>query len=103
MADGRDGEQSTGGANDATHQASASPSRRYTPRQGQFLAYIFWYTKLNRRPPAEADMAWYFGISPESAHLMIVRLEQQGLISRVPRQPRSIRLLVAREELPDLE
>ena len=75
----------------------------YTPRQGQFLAFIHHYAKLNRRPPAEADMARYFRITPPSAHQMVVTLEQHGLIERVPGQARSIRLLLAREDLPDLE
>ncbi len=76
---------------------------RFTARQGQFLAYIYWYTKLNRIPPAEADIAWYFRITPVSAHLMVKRLEEAGLLERTPGQGRSIRLLVSREELPDLE
>jgi hypothetical protein len=28
----------------------------FTEKQGQYLAFIYAYTKLNRRPPAEADM-----------------------------------------------
>jgi Mn-dependent DtxR family transcriptional regulator len=77
--------------------------RTFTPKQGQYLAFIYWYAKLNRRPPAEVDTASYFGITPESAHQMVVRLQERGFIERVPGQPRSIRLLVPREELPDLE
>jgi hypothetical protein len=34
---------------------------------------------------------------------MVVTLEANGLIERTPSQGRSIRLLVPREELPDLE
>ena len=75
---------------------------RYTPRQGQFLAFIHHYTKLNGCPPAEGDMARYFKITPPSAHRMVVTLEQHGLIERDPGRPRSIRLLVACEDLPDL-
>jgi Mn-dependent DtxR family transcriptional regulator len=75
----------------------------YTSKQGQYLAFIYWYTKLNRRAPAETDIASYFGITPESAHGMMVRLQDLGFIERVPGQPRSIRLLIPREELPDLE
>ena len=33
----------------------------FTARQGQFLAFIYWYTKLNREPPAESDVAWSSG------------------------------------------
>ena len=75
----------------------------YTPRQGQFLAFIHYYAKLNGCPPAEEDMVRYFKITPPSAHQMVVTLEQRGLIERVPGQARSIRVLLAREELPDLE
>ncbi len=75
----------------------------YTPKQGQFLAFIHYYTKLNGCPPAEADMARRFNITPPSAHQMVLTLEQRGLIERVPGQARSIRLLLAREDLPALE
>jgi hypothetical protein len=34
---------------------------------------------------------------------MVLRLEANRLIERIPGQARSIRLLVAGEELPDLE
>jgi Mn-dependent DtxR family transcriptional regulator len=75
----------------------------YTPRQGQFLAFIYYYTKLNGRPPAEADMVWYFGVSAPSVHQMVLTLAKRGLIERTPGQGRSIRLLLARDALPDLE
>ena len=75
----------------------------YTPRQGQFLAFIFYYTKLNGRPPAESDMQRYFRITAPAVHQMVVTLEDRGFIERTPRQSRSIRLRLVREELPDLE
>jgi Mn-dependent DtxR family transcriptional regulator len=75
----------------------------YTPRQGQFLAFIYYYTKLNRVPPAEADMQRYFRVSPPSIHEMVKTLERRGYITREPGMPRTIRLLLPREELPDLE
>lgn len=75
----------------------------YTQRQGQFLAFIHYYTQLNRRPPAEADMQAYFRVSPPSIHQMVITLEQRGLITRVPGQVRSIRLLLPPDALPDLE
>lgn len=75
---------------------------KYTPRQGQYLAFIDAYTKLNRRPPAEADMQSYFQVSPPSVHQMILTLESLGLIARTPREARSIRLLISSEELPKL-
>lgn len=76
---------------------------RYTHRQGQFLAFIYYYSKIYKQPPAEADIAAYFSVSPPSAHQVILTLEQRGLISRVPGQARSIRILLSRKELPDLE
>ena len=75
----------------------------YTPRQGQFLAFIYYYTKLNGQPPAEADMQRYFRITPPSVHQMVVMLEERGFIARTPGQSRSIRLLLSRKDLPELE
>ena len=75
----------------------------FTPRQGQYLAFIHQYTRFYKRPPAEADMQRYFGVTPPSVHQMILTLERRGLIERVPGQARSIRVLVAKEELPELE
>jgi hypothetical protein len=48
--------------------------RPYTDKQGQYLAFIYYYGKIH-------------------AH---------GLIERTPGQARSIRLLIPRDELPDL-
>jgi Mn-dependent DtxR family transcriptional regulator len=74
-----------------------------TPKHEQYLAFIYYYTKVNRRAPAEADMQAYFGVTPPSVHQMIITLESRGFISRVAGQGRSIKLLVAREQLPDLD
>lgn len=79
------------------------PRARYTKKQGQYLAFIYYYTKMYRRAPSEWEIQRHFRVSPPSVHDMILRLEEQGLISRVPGQPRSIQLLLPREELPDLE
>jgi DNA-binding MarR family transcriptional regulator len=75
---------------------------RFTPRQGQYLAFIQAYTLVIRRPPAEADMQRFFRLSAPAVHQMVVGLEKAGLISRQPGLPRSIRLLVQREALPEL-
>ena len=66
------------------------------------MAFIYYYTKVNGRAPSEADMQKYFGVTPP-VHQMVVTLEANGLIERVPGQGRSVRLLVPREGLPDLE
>jgi Mn-dependent DtxR family transcriptional regulator len=60
------------------------PMPEYTERQGQYLAFIYYYTKLNGRPPAEADIGRYFREAPPTVHQMILTLERQGLISREP-------------------
>ena len=75
----------------------------YTRKQGQYLAYIHYYTKINRQPPSEADMQWFFGVSPPTVHQMVLRLEERGFISREPGRARTIRVLLPPEELPDLE
>ena len=75
----------------------------YTSRQGQFLAFIYYYTLLMGRPPAEADMERFFGTSPSAVHQMVLTLERRRFIERTPGQGRSIRLLLKREVLPDLE
>ncbi|MCJ7622846.1 MAG: hypothetical protein MUO76_05030 [Anaerolineaceae bacterium] len=75
----------------------------YTRVQGQYLAFIYYYTKLNRVPPAEADMQRYFRTTPPTVHQMVLKLEEKGFISRIPRTPRSIQVLLPREQLPDLE
>ena len=75
----------------------------FTPKQGQYLAFIYYYTKINRRPPAEADIQWYFQVSPPTVHQMILKLDEKGLIKRIPGQARSIEVLVPPENLPMLE
>lgn len=75
----------------------------YTPKQGWYLAFIYYYTKLNAHAPAEADIQRYFGVSPPSVHQMIATLERLGFIARVPGQGRSIRLRLTRQQLPDLD
>ncbi len=77
--------------------------KRFTEKQGQYLAFIHYYTKVNGRPPAEADMQRYFRVTPPSVHQMVLTLEANGLSERTPGQGRSIRLLLSRDELPDLE
>jgi Mn-dependent DtxR family transcriptional regulator len=51
-----------------------------TKIQGQYLAFIVEYTKLNRRAPAEADFQRCFEVTPPSVHNRIVTLERRGLI-----------------------
>ncbi len=80
---------------------SASPPR-FTARQGQYLAFIYNYTKIHGRAPAESDLQQYFRVAGPSIHQMILTLQVNGLIARTPGQARSIRLLVPPEQLPRL-
>ena len=74
----------------------------FTQLQGQYLAFIYAYSKIHRRPPAEADMQRFFEVTPPSVHRMVRELERKGLIRRAPRTARSIKLLLAPEDLPVL-
>src|SRR5438034_1078794 len=75
----------------------------FTKLQGQYLAFIVAYVKLNRRPPAEADFQRYFDVTPPSVHNMILTLERHGLITRTPGRSRSVEVLVPRSEVPPLD
>jgi len=77
-------------------------AKTFTPKQGQYLAFIHLHTRLHRRPPAEADMQRYFRVSPPSVHQMVLTLEREGFIRRQPRAARSIELLVDPGLLPEL-
>jgi DNA-binding MarR family transcriptional regulator len=84
--------------------AARRPSgQSFTEKQGQYLAFIYAYSRIFRRPPAEADMQHHFRVSPPSVHQMVLTLERTGLIRRQPGVPRSIELLVAPEKLPILK
>ncbi|MEM9070963.1 MAG: MarR family transcriptional regulator [Myxococcota bacterium] len=74
----------------------------FTELQGQYLAFIYAYSKIHRRAPAEADMQRFFEVTPPSVHRMVKELQNKGLISRTPRVARSIELLVDPAKLPVL-
>lgn len=70
--------------------------RQFTAKQGQYLAFIYYYTKIHGRAPAEVDLQEYFKVSPPSVHQMVITLHARGLITRQPGRPRSIGLLLSR-------
>lgn len=74
----------------------------FTDKQGQYLAFIQAYSKVNRRPPAEADIQRYFGVTAPSVHGMVLTLERLGLLTREPGQARSVRVTLPAEQLPVL-
>jgi DNA-binding MarR family transcriptional regulator len=82
---------------------SLSPAELYfTPKQGQYLAFNYAYTRVLGRPSAEANLQRHFGVSPPSVHQMVLALERAGLIRRRPGAARSIEVLIAPELLPVL-
>jgi len=77
-------------------------AKNFTPKQGQYLAFIHLYTRLHRQPPAETDMQEFFRVSPPSVHQMVLTLERAGFIRRQPGVARSIEVLVDPKHLPEL-
>ncbi len=74
---------------------------RWTPKQGQYLAFIYAYTTIHGQAPAERDMERFFRTSPPpTIHTMVKTLEREGFIRRQPGVARSIHLLVEADTLP---
>ncbi|MBC7962337.1 MAG: MarR family transcriptional regulator [Steroidobacteraceae bacterium] len=76
---------------------------KWTEKQGQYLAFIYNYSKIHGKSPAEAEIQRYFKVTPPTVHQMILKLEENGLISRVPGLARSIKLLVPNDDIPPLK
>ena len=76
---------------------------RFTAKQGQYLSFIYYFSKIHGVAPAEADLQKFFQVTPPAVHGMIVSLERRGLIEKTLGKARSIRLRVLRASLPDLE
>jgi DNA-binding MarR family transcriptional regulator len=53
----------------------------FTAKQGQYLAFIYYYTKIHRVAPAESDFQRYFRVTPPVVHQMIKTLDERGLTS----------------------
>ena len=54
--------------NQKSGAARRSGSQGFTDKQGQYLAFIYAYSRMFRRQPAEADMQRHFLVSPPSVH-----------------------------------
>ena len=88
--------------NQISHEPASDIEPTFTATQGQYLAFIYAYTRVNGSPPAEADMRRHFKVTAPSVHQMVITLEQRGLIERQAGVPRSIEILIAPEKLPVL-
>jgi len=93
-----------GDVDEGAHMVRPAAARLgYTRLQGQYLAFIYYYTKLHRRSPAEGDLQAYFRVSPPAVHDVLRTLQRRRFIARTPAAPRSIRILLPPEQIPDLE
>ncbi|MCI0639806.1 MAG: hypothetical protein L0Y58_25405 [Verrucomicrobia subdivision 3 bacterium] len=72
----------------------------FTPTQGRYLAYIHAYTTVHGYPPADGGETDRAAAISASVNQMVKMLEKKELILRQPGQPRSIRVLVAEDEIP---
>src|SRR5712672_231778 len=70
--------------NQKSGAARRSSGQGFTEKQGQYLAFIYAYSRMFRRPPAEADMQRHFRVSPPSVHQMVLTIERAGFIRRQP-------------------
>jgi repressor LexA len=82
---------------------SVDVSPGFTAKQGQYLAFIYYFTRIQGVPPPEADLQRFFKVFPPAVHEMILTLERRGFIERAAGKARSVRLRASRADLPELE
>lgn len=88
--------------NQLLDREATAAAAQFTAKQGQYLAFIWAYSQINGRAPAEADFQRYFKVTAPSVHQMLKTLHQLGLIDKQPGVARSIQLLVPPQRLPIL-
>jgi DNA-binding MarR family transcriptional regulator len=88
--------------NQLLDQKTAEKSAPFTAKQGQYLAFIWAYSQINGRAPAESDFQRYFKVTAPSVHQMLKTLDHMGLIQKQPGVARSIQLLITPQHLPIL-
>jgi hypothetical protein len=74
-------------------RSSSHPSR--TEKQGEYLALVYTYALVNRRPPAQVAIRAFFGVTPPTVHNVVVELERRVDCAsrRVPRRDGEGRML----------
>ncbi len=55
----------------------------FTQKQGQYLAFIYCYTKIHGQAPAERDMQMFFRVTAPSIHQMVLILQLGRLVKIV--------------------
>jgi len=86
--------------NQKSGAARRSSGQGFTEKQGQYLAFIHAYSRMFRRPPAEADMQRHFRVSPPSVHQMVLTIERAGFIDANPASPEASSYLLPRKICP---
>ena len=81
----------------------ASGCQKFTSKQGQYLAFIYLYTRLHRRAPSHSDIQEYFRTASPVVNETLKALQRGGFIARDPGTARSIRVLVPPDAIPELE
>ena len=56
-----DGARKRGAPQDIASAERCPTQVRYSVKQGQYLAFIYYYTKIHGRSPSEADMQSFSG------------------------------------------
>jgi repressor LexA len=87
-----------------THTRKTSKRRqsKFTLKQGQYLAFIYYFSKVNGVSPNENDFKKYFNSSLSAVRRMILNLENRKLILH-RNNPFCIKLCLNRSEIPDLK
>ena len=75
----------------------------YTKKQGQYLSFLYYYKKLNKISPAHHDFQRYFEANPASVNSMLKTLERKGYLTKEAGKARSLKLVLKREDLPELD
>lgn len=70
-----------------------SPNTPPTARQAEYLAFIRAFTDRWGVPPSFEEIGRHFMTTPPSVNNMIKTLEARGLLTRVPGQARTLRVI----------
>jgi SOS-response transcriptional repressor LexA len=70
------------------------PGARPTPRQAEYLDFIRRFTERWGIPPSFEEIGQHFMTTPPSVNNMVKTLEARGFLTRVPGQPRTLRVLL---------
>jgi repressor LexA len=76
----------------------------YTDKQGQYLAFIYYYGKIHGRPPSESEMQQYFRVytafgAPDD---LVSRSSRSYRANTGPGSIHPSIIRISREQLPDL-